>query len=223
MRILVKYPTRERYRQFETILNRTYEMATDKENVHFLVSVDANDPQVRMYQAFAQGKPYVTMVTGISNGKIHACNRDVNEYAGHWDVLLLLSDDMIPSYGGWDVLLRQEMDQHHPDLDGVLFHSDGYQRDRLNTMCIMGRKYYDRFRYVYNPEYTSLWCDNEFMLVSRQLKKEFYSDVVLFRHEHYGNNRHIRADSLMVKNEKFYQQDKGVFERRRARNFDIQA
>jgi hypothetical protein len=49
---------------------------------------------------------------------------------------------------GWDKQLIEEMETNYPDTDGVLFHNDGYCQQRLNTMCILGRKYYKRFNYA---------------------------------------------------------------------------
>ena len=219
MKILIKYPSRERLAQFVKILDQTWDLVEDKENTRFLVTLDFSDPQIAMYLKFLNGRAYVEKIVENSQGKIHACNRDMDK-SGEWDIVLLLSDDMIPCMKGWDKVLRDEMLTHFPDLDGVLFHNDGYQKNKLNTMPICGRKYFDRFSYIYSPEYASLWADNEFMEVSRILHKEFYSDIVLFRHNHYANVK-LKADRLMVHNEKFYQQDKGVYNRRKLTNFGL--
>ena len=86
----------------------------------------------------------------------------------------------------WDVEIIEKMPQ---DLDHVLFYNDGYCGSKLNTMCILGRKYYERFHYIYHPAYKSLWCDNEFMEVADMLGKQTYYNTCLFRHDHFANNK----------------------------------
>ena len=70
-------------------------------------------------------------------------------------------------------------------------------RDRLNTLCILGKKYYDRFGYIYNPEYISVWSDNEFMDVGNILEKQTYFDEVIIQHQHpdwgFGNRDDIHS------------------------------
>jgi hypothetical protein len=53
----------------------------------------------------------------------------------------------------------------------------------------MGRKYYNRFNYVYCPEYVSLFCDNETKIVSQLLGKYFYYEGIIQKHLHpnHGN------------------------------------
>jgi hypothetical protein len=55
-------------------------------------------------------------------------------------------------------------------------------------MSIMGRKYYERFGYIYHPSYQSLWCDNEAMEVAQMLGKYWYMGIQLFDHLHPAYN-----------------------------------
>jgi hypothetical protein len=91
---------------------------------------------------------------------------------------------MIPSIRGYDQIIRDKMRTHYPDTDGVLHFNDGVRGKNLNTLCILGKKYYDRFGYIYHPSYKSLWCDNEFTDVSNSLNKSTYIETVIIRHEH---------------------------------------
>ena len=67
------------------------------------------------------------------------------------------------------------MTELYPNTDGVLWFNDGNQGNRLNTLCILGKKYYERFNYIYHPDYTSLWADNEFMDVANLLNKQIFN------------------------------------------------
>ena len=60
-----------------------------------------------------------------------------------------------------DDIIRFHMINNFPNYDGVLFFNDGYSSCKLNTLVICGCKYYDKFNYIYYPEYRSFFCDNE--------------------------------------------------------------
>lgn len=222
MKILVKFPTRQRPQKFLKTLSNTIKLQSTS-NVEYLISCDTDDLSMdeKLIEVVHNKWNFVTFKKGLSSGKIHACNRDVNQYGGEWDIIVLMSDDMICQKKGWDEKLINEMKEHFPDKDGVLFHNDGFTQRRLNTMCILGRKYYDRFGYIYNPNYVSLWCDNEFMEVANNLKKQVYFDEVLFKHEHPANTGDkISEDLLYNKNDKFYLRDKQTYEQRKRNNFN---
>jgi hypothetical protein len=72
-----------------------------------------------------------------------------------WDILVVMSDDMVCVTHGWDDIIRQDMNENFPDTDGVLHYNDGNQKANVMTMSIIGRKYYKRDGYIYNPEYQS--------------------------------------------------------------------
>jgi hypothetical protein len=83
----------------------------------------------------------------------------------------------------------------------------------------MGKKYFDRFGYIYNPEYLSVYCDNEFTDVSRLLEKTTYIDRVIIRHFWIE----IGVDALYQRNEnrELYTHDQKVYETRKANNFGL--
>ena len=136
-----------------------------------------------------------------------------------WDIVLLASDDMIPVVKGYDQIIRQDMSKHFSDTDGTLWYNDGGQSD-INTLCILGKKYFDRFGYIYHPAYTSLWCDNEFTKVSQKLNKVYRSQTTIIEHAHPVYKK-TNYDPLYAKNESFYIADKQVFLDRESKNFDL--
>jgi hypothetical protein len=67
------------------------------------------------------------------------------------------ADDFTCQYTGWDQRVVEELDVFD-DYDGVVWFFDGYQPN-IDTLSIMGRKYYERFNYIYYPCYrTFFWC-----------------------------------------------------------------
>jgi len=227
LKILIKFPTRSRPIKFFQVLDKYIAMADDVSNIAFLVSIDEDDVTMNNEKTINRLNEYrllkrimVHYCIGKSKTKVQAINADLDKVKGQpWHILLLASDDMIPVVQGYDNIIRKDMNDHFRDLDGVLWYNDGGQ-NRLNTLSVMGKKYFDRFGYIYHPDYISLWCDNEFTDVSLRLKKCYKSDQVIIEHQHPVYEKE-KWDELGVKNESFFGLDKETYEKRAARNFDI--
>ena len=220
MNILVKFPTRGRPDLFFNTLDIYYKQASNFGKMHFLVSIDNNDPHMNTDKVIAKLTTYVNLSfhLGDSKNKIDAVNRDMN-FAPDYDIILLASDDMIPQVHGYDEIIRKNMQECYPDTDGILFFNDGYRGKDLNTLCILGKKYYQRFNYIYNPEYLSLFADNEFMDLGWILNKQTYFDDVIIRHEHPEHGFHMQKDRIHELNEIHYVTDLMVYRKRKANNF----
>lgn len=221
MKILVKFPTRGRKQKFLGTLMKYQRMCNNIDNLDFLISIDSDDQTMNDEQTFEILKTFknLNVVVGKSESKIHAVNRDINP-EGNWDILLLASDDMIPIENGYDDIIIENMKNYYPDTDGVLFFNDGFQKNNLNTLCILGKKYYQRFGYIYNPEYKSTWSDVEFMDVANILKKQTYFEQVIIKHEHpdwgYG-----KSDDIHQKNYKDLNHDRSTYNKNKSNNFDL--
>jgi hypothetical protein len=221
MKLLIKFPTRGRKQKFFKVFKQYQNLCEDLDNTHFLVTLDNDDDDMKpseVEEIFNTFKN-VKVIYGNSTSKIHAINRDI-EMVGDWDIVLLASDDMTPKVKGYDNIIRNKMKEHYPDTDGVLWFNDGHQGNNLNTLCILGKKYYDRFGYIYYPEYKSVWSDNEFMMVGNLLGKQTYFDKVIIEHEHpdwgYG-----RRDDIHQINSKNESHDRTLFMNRKENSFYI--
>lgn len=185
MKIIIKFPTRNRPDKFFETL-RKYKYNLDDQSILFIVSCDLDDATMNNDKIKEQIKYFenVKMYFNDNKSKVDAINANLENV--DFDILLLASDDMIPQVQGFDTIIRDQMVKHFPDTDGVLRFFDGYNTD-TNTLCILGKKYYDRFGYIYYPEYKSCWCDAEFTKVSQKLKKEAKINQIIIRHEHPDN------------------------------------
>jgi hypothetical protein len=219
MKLLIKFPTRNRKNKFFKVLKQYQNLCEDIDNTFFLITLDNDDDEMKssevndIFNTFKN----ITVVYGKSNSKIHAINRDI-ELIDEWDIVLLASDDMTPKVKGYDNIIRNKMKEHYPDTDGILWFNDGHQGNKLNTLSILGRKYFDRFGYIYHPEYKSVWSDNEFMTVGNLLGKQTYFDEVIIEHEHpdwgYGNR-----DVIHQINSNNESHDRNLFLKRKGNNF----
>ena len=227
MRILLKYPTRQRPAKFMANLTNYIVKASGKHDLLVVVSMDSDDaslnnPHVQKFiDTFNKGHVEVRRCYGESNGKIHAINRDIP--AEPWDIVISTADDMEPVDEGWDDIIAQDMMREFPDLDGSLnYNNDPRLEDKgpqgfhsLITLPVIGRKLYDRFGYIYHPDYKSEWCDNE--------QTEVFESLGLLRHIDRRPIVHKWAenqDALMQRNMQIgWSVDREVYARRKQTGF----
>lgn len=216
MKLRIKFPTRGRSIKFFDVLDKYVDYLDDKENYEIIVSCDTDDKDMNNESVISKLKTYKNLryYFGDNVSKIEAINANME---GNFDIVLLASDDMIPQIQGYDSIIRMNIKKYYPDTDGILWFFDGYRRD-LNTLCILGKKYYDIFNYIYNPEYKSFWCDNEFMLVGNKLGKQKFIDVCIIKHDHPDINGQT-YDETYIKNN--FSGDEIVFRNRLSKNFDL--
>lgn len=222
MKILIKFPTRERPEKFQRSLIQYVEKASNIQNIIFCITCDTDDVTMNnsnMIQ-FLDNYDNLYHFFGNNKTKIEAVNADISKIEDSFDIILLASDDMLPEKSGYDDIIIKKMQEYFPDGDGVLWFNDGNRADTLNTLCILGKKYYDRFNYIYYPEYKSFYCDNEFTEVSKILKKYKYFNDVIIKHHHYCNDNKL-FDSLYKKNELNSYQDQVLFFERQRKNFNL--
>ena len=142
MRLLIKFPTRNRPNKFLKVLDG-YVKNLDDKTTKIIVSCDLDDITMTEEHIKDVVEQYdnVTLVYGKNKNKIEAINADLENV--EFDIVLLASDDMIPIVKGFDTIIKNKMLENYPDTDGILWFNDGYQGNKLNTLCILGKKYYD--------------------------------------------------------------------------------
>lgn len=156
---------------------------------------------------------------GVSDSKVSAINRDIS-HAPPWDILCLHSDDMHFTKAGFDLDIIEAMQQYFPDTDGMLHFPDQKAGKETCTYQIIGRKYYERQGYIYNPAYSSLFADNEETEKARALGKYAFIDKQILEHQHpvWGFGEY---DRLLKHTQGFWKRDKRVFYQRKSINFGI--
>lgn len=184
MKILFKFASRSRPEKFFKCLDNLCQNISDKDNFSILATLDTDDVTMNNddVKYNLRNYPKVIVDWGLSENKIHAFNRGMD--GADFDILINTSDDMLFVEPKFDDIIRADMLENFPDLDGVLHYNDGNQGSNCMTMSIMGKKYYDRTNYIYHPSYENLFCDNEAKDVAVTLGKYKYIDKILFRHNH---------------------------------------
>ena len=218
MRFLIKFATKNRPDKFEACIKNIHETISGEHEFKIEVTLDLNDYTTKKEWLHY---PNISLRYDRSHSKIDACNRDMvaitKDY--DWDVLINFSDDMLFVVNGWDKEIASIFNAS--GLDTFLHLNDGYLGEKLPTMSVMGREYYERFFYIYPPCYKSFSCDAEAMFVAQMLNKWVYYNGVLFRHEHPANNSSVANDPLYDLNQGHMPEDTAVYFKRLKKLFYV--
>lgn len=217
MKILYKFATRERPDKFFKCLDNIVKYSNHKDYL-ILVTADVDDSSMFNDTVISTAKEYnnVKIYFGNSENKIAAINRDM-DFSGDWDILINMSDDMAFISYGYDTQVINDFKSFN-SLDLLLHYPDQKAWFAMCTMAIMGKDYYNRFGYIYNPIYKSLFCDNEQMEVAKKLGRYKYIKKRLFNHNHPLHGL-ADKDKLYLRTAAFHKEDKATFEKRKSENF----
>jgi hypothetical protein len=209
MRILLKCPTRGRREKFLSTIQKWVEFAESPDQLGILVSADVDDPSMQGFtDADLPNVPWKKVCFGNSQTKIQACNADMEKVDWEWEIVVLVSDDMIPQVKGYDSRIRTAM----TTLNHIVWIYDGFQNGRLNTLNIFGRSLYQTWGYFYHPAYKSLWCDNEITDWCRKHPdKCSIIQEVLIRHVHPYIVKDVPYDELYKRNQKYEAEDRATY------------
>jgi hypothetical protein len=137
-----------------------------------------------------------------------------------WDMVFNGQDDMTPTAQGYDDIMLTRLIELFPDTDGAIWLNDQYMGyDENCTIVSAGRKYYERFGYIYYPGYGSVFADNEYTEVGKALGLLVYVSDRIVKHDWVGKNQSL--DPLLLRNEEpaIYQADRLIFEDRKSKGF----
>ncbi len=219
MRLLIQFPTRARPIKFFEVLNMYRDFADNWGDVKVQVICNDDDESMNNVDVGKRFLDYanISVIYARCSSKIQAVNYGLNDREDY-DIILLASDDMLPKVRGYDSRIIEDMCKYFPNTDGVLWYNDGHKGDKLCSLSILGRKYFERFGYIYNPVYESFFCDNEFAEVAGALGKIKYSEDCIIEHAH--PDYHLcRTDKLYKYNLRYHGKDKQTYARRKKENF----
>jgi hypothetical protein len=146
----------------------------------------------------------------------------MSEVDWDWDIVVLVSDDMVPQMRGYDDVIRNHMTARFPDRNGILWFNDGCQGANLHTLCIFGRAFYDQRGMIYDPAYKSLFCDTELTDHCRGMYADRcqYIQSCIIRHEHPGAGYSQYMDALYDRNQKYWNEDMYTYINRKVYPYD---
>ena len=221
-KLLIKFPSRNRPEKFKKVLTDYIDFLSGNHDVRFVITMDHDDETMNTddIKNFLDSKidSGIDLVYhyGNSKTKVEACNANLEGEIA--DVLMLVSDDMIPKMKNYDEIIFEGFEQTFPDFDGGVKFYDGLRPDALMTLPIIGWKIYEKWGYIYHPDYTSLYGDNEQTRVLMSVNKLAISELCIAKHEWTSEP----FDSLHARNEneQMYIKDSEVFNRRMKIEFE---
>jgi hypothetical protein len=216
-KFLFKFPSRGRPETFKSTLTAHINHLSNKHEYLFIFTFDNDDTSMNNddIKTFIQDlKINHKIYYGDSKNKIEAINANL-ENETYFDILILIADDMIPVMKDYDELISNIFDSSKLELDCVIHFNTARWANLLDIWCVMGQTYYKRFNYIYNPEYCSICCDNEYTEVSILLNKQIFSELSPFNH----NN--VVSDETEARNWWFNTEDSLTYERRKLINYNL--
>jgi hypothetical protein len=214
MKLTYSFPSRSRPVKFFAALDNIRSMSHSG-NYEVIAKLDDDDKQfTQRFKDRLSEYPEVIVKWGKSKNKVHAVNRDLEGMTG--EILLCHSDDMVMIKRGFDDFIREQF----KNFEGLLHLPDGYAGARVCTYSIMHVNYYKRFGYIYNPEYISMWCDNEQTVVAKMLNKYKYVNEQIFQHEHPVLG-HVPKDEMYINDGKLYRSEEKIYKKRESQNFGL--
>lgn len=209
--ICYSFPSRRRPDKMFKCLDNIRALSASK-NYFIALKIDMDDTSD--YARLA-AYPEVIIKHGMSYSKIHAVNRDLHDLPP-FDILATHSDDMVWLQHGFDMIIRE-----HCGVDTFLHIPDGFANEKLCTYPIMHVDYYNRFGWIYNPKYKSLFADQEQTEVAKRLGRyKYINNKMILQHQHpaWGFGQ---PDALLKYTESLWAVDEQMYLSRKALNFDL--
>jgi hypothetical protein len=215
-KFLFKFPSRGRPEKFKSTLVKHIECLSNEHEYKFIFSFDNDDEKMNNDEIkdfiFNLGINYEVHY-GDNKNKIEAINANLENQ--NFDILMLIADDMIPTRKNYDIIISDIFDVAPKGLDSTVHFYTARWADLLDIWCIMGKKYYDRFKYIYHPDYKSIFCDNEYTEVATILNSRVFSVESPFYHDYQT------GDDTEIKNWQFNHEDWALHENRKSKNYDL--
>jgi len=214
--ISIIHPSRGRCAMATQTAQKWMQNTKHTNQIEYWFACDSDDTQFDMYQNSIQT---MGLRANFSRNKsaIDAINRVAPLTKGN--LIVVVSDDFDTFYG-WDDFLLNSLSGKK---DYLVKTSDGYMNNNwLITLPIMDRFYYNRFGYIYHPEYKHMFCDTEMTCVGNMLGKvvDLQNPSAIFQHNHYSIGK-MNKDEINVKNDSTWNQGKELFLSRHDMNFGL--
>ena len=202
MKISILHPSRSRVEKSVNTIDNWLERTSSSAEIQLIVSVDDNDPQLELYkQAYNEEH---TLIVNKNRSCVDAINNAAKVATG--DILLVVSDDTDCKVD-WDVNLLVQV---NGSTDWCLKTNDGIQ-DYIITMPCVDRIYYNRFGYIYHPDFFHMFADTYMTCVADITGRKFVSHLD-FPHLHPGHSGGKETtDALNTRNDLSWKEGQDTF------------
>ena len=196
----ILHPSRNRSSMAFETAKKWAEMASDKKNIQYILSIDNDEPDLRSYE-----NNYLSLI-----GLFGKCNvvmddnknvvqaMNIGARMSVAEIIVGISDDFLPPEN-WDLHILSNIDI---EKEQALQINDGLQpmNKDLLTMPIITRKLYNTLNFIYPVEFSGIYADNwlgEYCAARGILKK--VSDKI-YSHLHWVRG-HYQKDSTNMRHD----------------------
>lgn len=199
MKISLLHPSRQRPERSYAVISKWIAFSgIPNEDIELIVSLDTDDPLLDHYRSL-----YNKTIINPNNSAVQAINNAAKYATG--DIMIVVSDDTnCPEDWGKQILGAVEGKK-----DFILKVYDGIQK-WIITMPVMDRAYYDRFGYIYHPNFKHMFCDTWLTHQAEILGKVITRNDILFEHMHPCVKKSVadeinkRADATFREGQRIY-------------------
>lgn len=211
--ISIIHPSRGRPEKAAATIDK-WQSNSSNINHEWILSIDTDDKYTNKYTSIPipeSLKNYV-WISNNNRSAVDAINKAAKIATG--DLLMVVSDDT-DCTPGWDLFLLKWL---NGKKDFICKTQDGTQ-PWIITNPIMDRAYYNRFGYIYHPDYKHMFCDTELTCVADLTGRKLVSNI-MFKHNHYSVTKEP-PDEISKRADKTWDQGEKLFLERYKRNFDL--
>lgn len=181
--------------------------------IEYILSIDEDDSEREFYAmppSLLGGSR--KLIVRKNRSAIDAINNAAKICKG--DIIIQMAEDF-DCLENWGLKLIEET---NGKTDWILKTQDGIQK-WLITLPIMDRTYYNRFGYIYHPDYLHMFCDTELSCIADLTGRKLESNL-LFAHNHYSTGK-SEKDEISERADKTWEQGKAVFKKHYKENFGL--
>lgn len=198
--ISIVHASRSRPVQAAQTTEKWLNSAANRYNIEYIMVIDESDPLKAEY--YQQVNKHVSIREFDNKSAIEAFNIGAKQSEG--DIIVCVSDDFACPFHWDEGLLRTIGDR----TDFVAKTDDG-QQQWIITLPIMDRLYFERFEYVYHPDYSHLFADTELTHVADLTGRKITLPIT-FPHNHYSTGR-VAKDAINDKNNSTWTKGEAVY------------
>lgn len=207
--ISLLHPSRSRPQQAYNTAKKWIENAGVE--IEYILSLDVDDPLEREYWHWFANRMQQRLVSE-NRSAIDAINKAAKN--SKCNILVQMADDFdCPPLWG-----KQIIEATQGKTDWILKTPDGIQK-WIITLPIMDRAYYNRFGYIYFPEYRHMFCDTELTCVADLTGRKIEANIT-FVHNHYSTGK-TKKDEVNERADATWKQGEELFIKRAKENFGL--
>jgi len=194
--------------------------AKNPNNIEYVLSLDSDEDGDAYDNAFGLlMNGAVKNIVFPNQNAVQAFNAGAAHSTGN--LLVCIGDDFNQPPFHWDEALLTQLEGKEDYIvkTGDKCSKVSYSQPWIITLPIMDRKYYERFGYVYYPEYQHMFCDTELTHVADLLDRKITLDIK-FPHNHYSLMK-TAPDEISRKADKTWAQGEALYLKRISENFGL--